>query len=181
MYPYNRNTQLYGVKKQARGTGAQLRTRNNQNVPLSSDRRLQELLTLARQESAKTEKKYEALGNHTKLTEAQDIIHTMRIDEKKHHRILREVLFTIFSDTLEEVWEDIIDMETEKMDTEDLLEDLLLTEMDDISFYRELLFAMDTTELRELFYEIITNKQNHTAALNHLYAKYFAKTSGNEG
>ena len=178
MYPYNRNTRLYGVKKQSQ----QLRTRNQQNAPLSSDRRLLELLTLARQEAAKTEQKYAALADDARLAEAGKILHTMQIDEKKHQRILREVLFSIFSDTLEEIREDlaeeITEAEIEAADGEALLEELLLTEMDEIGFYRDLLFAMDTAELRDFFYEIITNKQNHTAALNHLYAKYFAKTTG---
>ena len=52
--------------------------------------------------------------------------------------------------------------------------------MDDITFYRNLLSAMTgNDDLWNLIFEIITDKQNHTAALNHLYAKYFAKTTGN--
>ena len=54
-----------------------------------------------------------------------------------------------------------------------LLEELLLAEMDDISFYRALLFAMTEADLRNAFFEILTDKQNHTVALSHLYAKYF--------
>jgi len=45
--------------------------------------------------------------------------------------------------------------------------------MDDISFYRALLFAMTEADLRNAFFEILTDKQNHTVALSHLYAKYF--------
>ena len=72
------------------------------------------------------------------------------------------------------------DAETEPKDIEDLLEELLFTEMDDITFYRNLLSAMTgNDDLWDLIFEIITDKQNHTAALNHLYAKYFAKTTGN--
>ena len=59
-----------------------------------------------------------------------------------------------------------------------LLEELLLTELDDIPFYRALLFAMEEDDLWNLMFEILTDKQNHAAALNHLYAKYFTKTSG---
>ena len=58
-------------------------------------------------------------------------------------------------------------------DTCALLEELLLAEMDDISFYRALLFAMTEADLRNAFFEILTDKQNHTVALSHLYAKYF--------
>ncbi len=45
--------------------------------------------------------------------------------------------------------------------------------MDDISFYRALLFAMTEADLRNAFFEILTDKQNHAVALSHLYAKYF--------
>ena len=62
---------------------------------------------------------------------------------------------------------------TEATDTCALLEELLLAEMDDISFYRALLFAMTEADLRNAFFEILTDKQNHTVALSHLYAKYF--------
>ena len=58
-------------------------------------------------------------------------------------------------------------------DTCALLEELLLAEMDDISFYRALLFAMTEADLRNAFFEILTDKQNHAVALSHLYAKYF--------
>ena len=113
------------------------------------------------------------LMNDERLVQAQEIIHTMQVDEKKHQRILREILFTIFSDTVADIIEEIIDIEIENRDTEDLLEELLLTEMDDITFFRDLLAAMEDDDLWDMIFEIITDKQNHTAALNHLYAKYF--------
>ena len=32
---------------------------------------------------------------------------------------------------------------------------------------------MTEADLRNAFFEILTDKQNHTVALSHLYAKYF--------
>lgn len=179
MYPYNRKTQLYGTPIRAKERMTQT-DQTTQTAPLSSDRRLQELLQMARQEAAQLEQKYAALLQEESLKDAQEIIRTMETDEKKHQRILREILFTIFSDTFEEIIEEVTDIEIENRDTEDLLEELLLTEMDDIGFFRSLLSAMDVSmgthadnDLWDLIFEIITDKQNHTAALNHLYAKYF--------
>ena len=91
-------------------------------------------------------------------------------------RLLREVGFTIFGNTSE--IEPAVEPEI-TADAPALMEELLLAEMDDINFYRNLLFAMPEEDLWNAFFEIITDKQNHTAALNHLYAKYFCKTSGN--
>ena len=179
MYPYNRKTQLYNTPIGAKEKRQNIRTNQN-TTDLSTDRRLQELLQLARQDAAALEEKYRTLLQEELLKEAEEILKTMETDGKKHQRILRELLFTIFSDTFEDILEDAEDAETEAKDAEDLLEELLFTEMDDITFYRSLLSALTgEDDLWDLIFEIITDKQNHTAALNHLYAKYFAKTTGN--
>lgn len=174
MYPYNRKTQLYHTPIRAKE-----RTNTTQSSDLSTDRRLQELLVLAKQEAAQLAQKYTALLQEEALAEAQDIIKTMETDGKKHQRILQEVLFIIFSDTAEDMTENMTETETETTGGAALLEELLLTELDDIPFYRSLLSAMEEDDLWDLMFEILTDKQNHTAALNHLYAKYFTKTSGN--
>ena len=181
MYPYNRKTQLYNAPIRAKErTQNNRNSQNQQTTDLSTDRRLQELLQLARQDAAALEQKYTALLQEELLKEAEEILKTMETDGKKHQRILREILFTIFSDTFEDILEDVPDAETEPKDIEDLLEELLFAEMDDITFYRNLLSAMTgNDDLWNLIFEIITDKQNHTTALNHLYAKYFAKTTGN--
>ena len=172
MYPYNRNTQLYGTRTRAKETAMQ----PDQTALLASDRRLEELLVLARQEAHQTARKFEALLHNTELAEAESILKTMYLDGLKHLRLLREVGFTIFGNTGEV--EPAVEPEI-TANARTLLEELLLAEMDDITFYRDLLFAMPEEDLWNAFFQIITDKQNHTAALNHLYAKYFCKTSGN--
>ncbi|WP_458406684.1 hypothetical protein [Anaerotignum sp.] len=177
MYPYNLKTRTASIVAKERRNQT---NQNMQNPDLSADRRLQELLQLARQDAAALEQKYTTLLKEELLTEAESILNTMVTDEKKHQRILREILFTIFSDTLDELLPDAEDTEPEEKDAEELLEELLFTEMDDITFYRSLLSALTgEDDLWNLIFEIITDKQNHTAALNHLYAKYFVKTTGN--
>lgn len=173
MYPYHTNTQLYAKNQPT----ARLQARSQQDAPLSSDRRLYELLLLAWQAAANSERQYAALAAEDALAGAEDLLRTMQIDEKKHQRILREILFTIYG--AEEIPAEITATPSEAASAETRLEELLLAELDEVGFYRDLLFAMENRELRDFFYEIITNKQNHTAALNHLYAKYFAKNAGN--
>lgn len=182
MYPYN-------LKRKNTSTSIAAKERMNQNnTDLSADRRLQELLQLAQQDAAALEQKYTALLKEELLKDAESILNTLVTDEKKHQRILREILFTIFSDTINELLPDPenAEPEAETKSVEALLEELLFTEMDDITFFRNLLSAMTVStgshadnDLWDLIFEIITDKQNHTAALNHLYAKYFAKTTGN--
>ncbi len=170
MYPYNRNTQLYHSRAKE--------TQADEPSLLSQDKRLEELLSLARAEAQETARKFETLLDSTELSEAEQILRTMYLDGKKHLRLLQEVGFLIFGTTPQESEA----CETETTDTEEteetadtcvLLEELLLAEMDDVSFYRDLLFAMPETDLWNAFFEILTDKQNHTAALSHLYAKYF--------
>ena len=165
MYPYNLKTKNTPII-------AKERTKES----LSADRRLQELLQMAKQEAALLEQKYTALLQEELLKEAETVLQTMVTDEKKHQRILREILFLLFSDTFEDLLEDMEPDETERKTAAELLEELLFTEMDDITFFRSLLSAvagnaMDD-DLWHLICEIITDKQNHTTALNHLYAKY---------
>ena len=166
MYPYNRKTQPAPIIAK-------------EKPALSADRRLQELLQNAKQEAAALEQKYTALLQEELLQEAENILQTIVTDQKKHQRILREILFLVFSGTSEDIPADMETEEAESKTAEALLEELLFTEMDDITFFRTLLSAVgDTDDLWDLIFEIITDKQNHTAALNHLYAKYFAKTTG---
>lgn len=176
MYPYNRKTQPAFITAKEKSQN----NRKPQNPPaLSTDRRLFELLLLARQEAAALEAKYGALAEAEELAEAAAILHTMQTDTKKQQRILQEILYTIFSDTDVAAPTATEPAETAQSDAAALLEELLLTELDDITFYRQLLFAMTEEDLWTLLFEILTDKQNHTAALNHLYAKYFVKTTGN--
>ena len=165
MYPYNLKTKNTPII-------AKERTKES----LSADRRLLELLQMARQEAALLEQKYTALLEEELLKEAETVLQTMVTDEKKHQRILREILFLLFSDTFEDLLEDMEPDETERKTAEELLEELLFTEMDDITFFRSLLSAVAGNDMDDdlwhLIFEIITDKQNHTTALNHLYAKY---------
>lgn len=165
MYPYNLKTKNTPII-------AKERTKES----LSADRRLQELLQMAKQEAALLELKYTALLEEELLKEAETVLQTMVTDEKKHQRILREILFLLFSDTFEDILEDMEPDETERKTAAELLEELLFTEMDDITFFRSLLSAVAGNDMDDdlwhLIFEIITDKQNHTAALNHLYAKY---------
>ena len=165
MYPYNRNTQLYHSRAKE--------TQAEKPSLLAQDKRLEELLSLARTEATETTRKFETLLDSAELSEAGQILRTMYLDGKKHLRLLQEVGFLIFGTTPQENEACETEEATEATDTCALLEELLLAEMDDISFYRALLFAMTEADLRNAFFEILTDKQNHAVALSHLYAKYF--------
>lgn len=166
MYPYNSNTQLYHRAK----TEASPCSSQKQSSPLSTDRRLEELLHLSMQETAELAGIYAALQQESVFANAGNILKTMELDEKKHLRRLREVLFEVFGTAADSP---AVSASAPCMKGTELMEWLLLREMDDCTFYRNLLLSLPEGELRDSFFEILTDKQNHTSALNHLYAKYF--------
>lgn len=168
MYPYNRNTQLYHRAKTE--PSAPACAQSEQSSALSTDRRLEELLNLSIQETAELAGIYEALQQEALFSNARNILKTMELDEKKHLRRLREVLFEVFGTAPDAP---AVCASAPCMNGAERMEWLLLREMDDCTFYRNLLLSLPEGELRDAFFEILTDKQNHTSALNHLYAKYF--------
>mgnify|MGYP000268657742 CR=1 FL=1 len=94
MYPYNRNTQLYHSRAKE--------TQAEKPSLLAQDKRLEELLSLARTEAAETTRKFETLLDRAELSEAEQILRTMYLDGKKHLRLLQEVIFLIFGTTPQE-------------------------------------------------------------------------------
>ena len=162
MYPYNRNTHLYTAKVQAK-----------EEAPLSDDRRLLELLQLALAATDAMFCRYQALMAEPKLAESADILKTMLLDEQKHSKQLKDIIYSIYGEiqTLEntETAED-----AQATDAAGMLEETMLTEMDDIGFFRSLLLSMPENDLRDPFYEMVTDKQNHCNGLCFLYSKYFS-------
>ena len=75
MYPYNRNTQLYHSRAKE--------TQAEKPSLLSQDKRLEELLSLARTEATETTRKFETLLDRAELSEAGQILRTMYLDGKK--------------------------------------------------------------------------------------------------
>ena len=130
MYPYNRNTHLYTAKVQAK-----------EEAPLSDDRRLLELLQLALAATDAMFCRYQALLAEPKLAESADILKTMLLDEQKHSKQLKDIIYSIYGEiqTLENT-------ETaegaQAADAAGMLEETMLTEMDDIGFFRSLLLSM---------------------------------------
>ena len=79
MYPYNRNTQLYHSRAKE--------TQAEKPSLLAQDKRLEELLSLARTEATETTRKFETLLDRAELSEAGQILRTMYLDGKKHLRL----------------------------------------------------------------------------------------------
>lgn len=159
MYPYHQKTRPYGGAIRAK----------EKTAPLSTDRRLQELLALAQTEALAMQRRYQALRDMEALAEARDILHTMYLNTCKQQRRLREASFALFGDTPQTLPAAESPLPA---DAEALLTETLLAEMDNVPFFRALYTAMEDAELRDAFFEILTDTQTHIGGLNYLYAKY---------
>lgn len=153
MYPYNSKTN----------------PSTTETSDLSQDQRLLDLLTLSMEEAMDIAKRYETFGNTDILQEEEHVTKSMVLDQLKHGKLLQEAHFLITAEKPSPLPKG----KPPSFNGKELLEDTLLLEMDCHNFYRTLYLSVPTKELQNIFFEIATDKQNHTTALTYLFAKYF--------
>lgn len=168
MYPYHQNTQP--APRNA------LRTRESTEMTMSelaADQRLLALLHLAMEESGETAARFRRLASYDVYAPSKNILESMALDEQKNQKRLQEIYYTITKKRPETTAPENTPITLEEVDAETALEEMLLSEMDQVNFYRNFLLAIPVGELRDLFFEILTDKQNHVSGLTYLYSKYF--------
>lgn len=170
MYPYHQNTQV--------SQRNQLSARESKDLTLSelaADQRLLALLHLAMEETAQTEARFRRLAeSYPIFAPSAQILKSMALDEQKNGKRLQEIYYTITKRQPEKKTPENTPSTLEELDPETFLEQMLLSEMDQVNFYRNFLLAIPSGELRDLFFEILTDKQNHVSGLTYLYSKYFS-------
>ncbi|MDD4844731.1 MAG: hypothetical protein PHU31_10465 [Anaerotignum sp.] len=168
MYPYNKNTQRYNTaleaKEKANGT-----PRENQMSVLAEDEKLLEILSMSQQDSGDMAERYANLMADPDLAPSANILRAMYLDELKHINQLKDAYYMI---TGKQETTEIMGNAPDASGQE-LLEDTLLLEMDNGDFYRTLYLTMPTQELRDIFYEISSDKMSHSNALTYLFSKYY--------
>ena len=169
MYPYNRNTHYFQrqslTAREAKDPAIQ---------ELAEDDRLLALLKVATEETAQLANRYRRLLTEAPaLSSSADMLKSMYLDEKKHLKNLREALFLITGETPETPDESQTPSTLEVIDPKAYLEETLMQELDAADFYRNFFLAVPDGALRDLFFEILTDKQSHANALTYLFSKYF--------
>lgn len=167
MYSYNRYAKHFQAQK--------INAAETSVTPsaLNGDRRLLSLLDIAMANTAGMANRYSMLYQDDAMGDAQELIKSMYIDELKNVKQLQDMYFQI---TQQPYQKSVNEFQFELPITTgaDLLEETLMVEMDDINFMRDLMLSVPSTQLRDILYGIITDKQNHTCILNYLMAKNFA-------
>ncbi len=167
MYPYNRNPQQnISIREDA--------TQMPTTTELAYDKRLLSLLELALQETTQLMERYHHLMTQVDtLQPAENIIKSMYLDEKKHCKQLREAYYIITGKTPQMPDTQHAYTATQITDPKNYMEETFLQELDSCDFYRSFLLCVPQNDLRDIFFEILTDKQSHTNVFPYLHSKYF--------
>lgn len=170
MYPYNKNTQLYNTALEIKEKAKEV-PQAEQMTNLAEDRRLQEILNMSQQETADLAERFASLMTDPKMAPSTNVLKAMYLDELKHINQLKDAYYLITGEKEDSM------LKGKAPDTSggELLEDTLLLEIDNGDFYRTLYLTMPTQELRDIFYEIASDKMSHSNALCYLFSKYYAR------
>lgn len=187
MYPYNTKSTLY---QKSTSSNNQTKTSNmNENLntreshgmyqALKYDQRLLELLGIAFQEAKESAVVFQQLMEMDALKKDQNILRNAYLDELKHQKLLREIYYQISGKSLptaemkEKEKELILKKNFPSSNKlEETLESILLDELENADFHRELLSFIPDSEVKDMLMEIIIDKQDHSIRIGYLYSKY---------
>ena len=162
MYPYRSNTSIKNTTINTRET--------NNVIDLKQDQRLLQLLEIAQQETQQSLSAFDALMQNKALQQDVEMLRNAYLDEVKHLKLLQEIWYNITGKSQSQPQQKRKKTNSEAVRTE--IEKTLLQEMEQTDFFRELLMLIPETELRDILYEIITDKQDHCIRLCFLFSKY---------
>jgi len=147
--------------------------KNNTNGPiftrseLSRDQRLMNLLNIAEADAKNMLQRYETMYSDSTLADNLNLVEALYLTQIKHAKLLREAIYR-FTGAYQSAMYPIVPCGENGID---LLKNTFLMEMDNATYYRDLLLSIPDQELRDIFYEILTDKQAHCQILNYLLAK----------
>ena len=169
MYPYrsNKNNYQKNTSLNTRET-----TLSVTKEDLKQDKRLLELLEIAQQETIQSLSAFDALIKNEALQSDIETLRNAYLDEIKHLKLLQEILYNITgkSSSTQQITPHTTETTSQNVSSE--IEKTLHQEMEQTDFFRELLIAIPQTDLRDILFEIITDKQDHCIRLCFLFSKY---------
>lgn len=171
MYPYSHKQTTNTIPNHTQITARE--TQKPEISALSQDKHFLSLLQIAMDETKQLAERYHKLMSQTEASfPAAALLQSMYLDEKKHLRQLREAMFLITGTTPEYTTEEQLGSDTPSAPLAEYLEETFLTELGSADFHRNFLLIVPEGDLRDLFFEIFSDKQEHTNILTHLLCKY---------
>lgn len=117
-------------------------------------------------------KKYTDLSQSISDAEDSETVKSMSYDEFKHKRIFEEIYHALTGN-------DAPEANTESWTPGEILiaelTDSLFAELEAVEMYRELMSAFESTMIRDMIFEVITDEQAHADIINYLLAKNRSK------
>lgn len=171
MYPYSHKQITNSTPNHTQITAREIQ--KSDLLALSKDKHFLSLLQIAMDETKQLAGRYHKLITQIEANSpATSLLQSMYLDEKKHLRQLREAMFLITGSTSEYPTEEQPVSDISAMPLAEYLEETFLTELGSADFHRNFLLIVPEGDLRDLFFEIFSDKQEHTNILTHLLCKY---------
>ncbi len=177
MYPYN----IDSAANHHNASTVMMNTRENtahKKAQLAKDQQFLSMMETALAEAVDTEKRYNGLCQKVREKNIQQSLHTAELDQKKHQMQLQDIAYQITGNQMampeekSEQSESTASPQTNSLEIEVELENLLNDEMENADFYRELLSNMPEGELWDEMFEMFTDKQDHCTRLVYICCQY---------
>lgn len=162
MYPY------FSSKRQMPKSIYSKEVANNYLPAPENTLKLSEIILLSIQNESQDRCFYEKLLPLIK-DEDKAIVEGIILDETKHAKLLTHI-YNLLNNTEPQKPEN-----KECTISENLIkniEDAILDEAEAVKLYRELMLNSENGEIRDVFFEIMTDEANHATLMNFLYNKY---------
>lgn len=162
MYPY------FSTRKQIPRPLYAKELSDNNNILNESASKLSDIILLSMENETKDHAFYEKLLPLLK-EEDRSIVNSIMLDETKHYKLLSHIYKLLNNKSPDH--KTIKEAEVSGNISKDLSE-ALLDEAEAVKLYRELMSSAVTEEIKDLFFEIMTDEMMHSTLLNYLYTKY---------
>ncbi len=101
--------------------------------------------------------------------EDKEIANSMALDEIKHQKLLSHIYKLLGGSEPPKFEADEVVL---KGSAPENISDAILDEAEAAKFYRELMLSSENGDIRDIFFEIMTDEANHAALGNYLFTKY---------
>lgn len=139
------------------------------SAPQKADKKLLEMLSMGIEDSIQTAAFYKAMMNTIRIPNDVEIIRNAYLDELKHKKLLQEIYYIATGETAPDYCPQRVQLSNNTLEN---IQKALFDSLETADFFRELYFSFLNLEIRDMLFEMLTDKQDHGTRFNYLFAKY---------
>ena len=137
------------------------------------EKKLLEMITHAAAGEAAAREYYMRLSDMLISSCDKRTVYDIALDETKHYRLFDELYLALCGERMPKPnMHDLPESTIPGGNLPAIFEERLHDELHDVEFYRQIYFALNNVEFRDILFEIITDELRHAHLMNLLYAKY---------